>query len=144
MAEDKAPDTATLRHGGCLCGAVRYSVKWPPVLVATCHCRNCQKQAGSALSVVAFLKREQLEVSGTLSTYEDVGTSGDRVYRKFCGQCGSPVITETPSATADGNIFIKAGTLDDCSDLAPSLHFWTKSAQDWFVFPASGQCLETQ
>jgi hypothetical protein len=144
MAATEEIETAPVRHGGCLCGAVRYTVKWPPLLVATCHCRNCQKQAGSALSVVAFLKRDQLEVEGSLSVYEDVGATGDPVYRKFCGKCGSPVITETPSATAQGNIFIKAGTLDDCSDLEPSLHFWTKSAQPWFAFPSTGQCLETQ
>lgn len=144
MADDQALETGHIRHGGCLCGAVRYRVAWPPLLVATCHCQNCQKQAGSALSVIAFLKREQLEVTGALSTYEDVGASGETVYRKFCGKCGSPVITETPSATAGGDIFIKAGTLDDRSGLAPTLHFWTKSAQDWFVFPETGQRLETQ
>lgn len=144
MAEGTSADSASVRHGGCLCGAVRYSVEWPPVLVATCHCRNCQKQAGSALSMVAFLKREQLHLEGDLSTYEDVGSTGDPVYRKFCKKCGSPVITETPSATAQGNIFIKAGTLDDTSALMPSLHFWTKSAQGWFVFPENAQCLETQ
>ena len=144
MAENEAPGAGQVRHGGCLCGAVRYKVQWPPVMVAACHCGNCQKQAGSALSLVAFLKREQLDVTGELSTYQDIGASGEPVYRKFCGKCGSPVITETPSAILQGNIFIKAGTLDDCSGLAPTLHFWTNSAQDWFVFPETGQRLETQ
>ena len=144
MAENDPLDTEHVRHGGCLCGAVRYRVQWPPVMVATCHCGNCQKQAGSALSVIAFVKRAQLEVSGELSTYEDTAASGATVYRKFCGKCGSPVITETPSATSQGNIFIKAGTLDDSSGLAPTLHFWTNSAQDWFVFPETGERLETQ
>ncbi len=144
MAANAAPETDQIRHGGCLCGAVRYRVQWPPLLVATCHCGNCQKQAGSALSVIAFLKREQLEVTGELSTYTDTADSGEPVYRKFCGKCGSPVITETPAATLQGNIFIKAGTLDDCSGLVPTLHFWTKSAQEWFVFSETGQRLETQ
>lgn len=94
--------------------------------------------------MVAFLKREQLEVKGDLSTYEDTSASGAAVYRKFCGKCGSPVITETPAATLNDMIFIKAGTLDDCSGLSPTLHYWTKSAQDWFVFPQEGERLETQ
>ena len=144
MPENEAADAGQVRHGGCLCGAVRYAVQWPPALVAVCHCGNCQKQAGSALSVVAFLKRDQLKVTGDLTTYEDTAASGEAVYRKFCGKCGSPVITETPSADRQGNIFIKAGTLDDSSGLAPTLHFWTKSAQDWFVFPEAGERLETQ
>jgi hypothetical protein len=144
MSGDKAADTDTVRHGGCLCGAVRYTVQWPPALVATCSCTNCQKQAGSALSVIAFFDRAQLSIQGELTTYDDVGLSGDPVYRKFCGQCGSPVITETPATTAQGKIFVKAGSLDDPSGLSPSLHFWTKSAQDWFVFPEGGTRLETQ
>ena len=71
MSNDATNTSDNVRQGGCLCGAVRYSVQWPPVMVATCHCVHCQKQAGSALSVVAFVKREQLEVKGDLSTYED-------------------------------------------------------------------------
>ncbi len=144
MSDDQTGETESVRHGGCLCGAVRYTAAWPPALVATCSCSNCQKQAGSALSVIAFFARDQLSIKGELTTYDDVGLSGDPVYRKFCGRCGSPVITETPATTALGQIFVKAGSLDDPSGLAPSLHFWTKSAQDWFVFPEGGTRLETQ
>jgi hypothetical protein len=135
---------ANIRTGGCLCGAVRYSIEWPPLAIATCHCRNCQKQAGSALSVVAFLKREQLRLQGDLTTFEDRGDSGDTVLRKFCGRCGSPVITETPSATAQGTVFVKAGTLDQPRDLLPTIHYWTCSAQQWFVFPEGSSCLPRQ
>ncbi len=144
MTESDVNHSQPVRHGGCLCGAVRYTAEWPPLMVAICHCTNCQKQAGSALSVVAFLKRGQLVVQGDLTTYEDTGASGDPVFRRFCGKCGSPVITETPAGSSLGNIFIKAGTLDDSSDLAPTHHFWTKSAQDWFVFPANAERLESQ
>lgn len=38
--------------GGCLCGAVRYRIEGDPLLTAVCHCRNCQRQAGSAMSVL--------------------------------------------------------------------------------------------
>ena len=144
MPVQEHPDSQDVRDGGCLCGAVRYRAIWPPIVVATCHCVHCQKQAGSALSVIAILKRENLDVQGALSTYHDTGESGSAVYRKFCGKCGSPVITETPAAQEGGLIFIKAGTLDDTSDLAPTRHYWTKSAQDWFAFPADGERLEAQ
>jgi hypothetical protein len=121
------------REGGCLCGAVRYIAEWPPIAVVACHCRNCQKQAGSALSVVGVLQRNALKVTGAPA-----------VYRKFCGKCGSPVITDTVAAEQQGIIFIKAGTLDDVSGLAPATHYWTDSAQDWFVFPDGGVKLERQ
>ncbi len=134
----------TVRSGGCLCGAVRFEVRWPPLMVATCSCKNCQKQAGSALSIIAVLPRDGLAVTGELTTYVDQAESGNAVFRRFCGRCGSPVVTDTPAAAEQGIIFIKAGTLDEASDLVPSIHYWTCSAQDWVVFPGSGETLAKQ
>lgn len=132
------------RSGGCLCGAVRYEVDWPLLATVVCHCRNCQKQAGSALSVVGVLRRGGLRITGDLTTYQDQGSSGQPVFRKFCGTCGSPVVTDTQDAEAQGMIFIKAGTLDETADLLPTLHYWKSSAQGWFTFPDGVECLETQ
>ena len=132
------------RTGGCLCGAVRYLVDWPPMVVATCSCKNCQKQAGSALSVIAVMPSSALRVTGVLTTYTDTAERGKDVYRKFCGVCGSPVITETPEATEQGLVFIKAGTLDEANDLSPTVHYWTCSAPAWMRLPEDGLQLEKQ
>jgi len=129
------------REGGCLCGKVRYRIAWPPLAQATCHCRNCQKQAGSALSVIAVVPRSELELNGGLRTFVDRGDSGQPVYRRFCPDCGSPVLTDMPKAGAQGIIFIKAGTLDEVSDLKPATHYWTDSAQGWAPFPPDGKKL---
>jgi hypothetical protein len=132
------------RSGGCLCGAVRYETNWPPIATAVCHCKNCQKQAGSALSVIAVLRRDALKIDGALTLYEDKGESGFPVWRRFCGKCGSPVTSDTPGAQDQGIIFLKAGTLDEAADLAPTLHYWRSSAQGWFEFPEGVACLEKQ
>ena len=132
------------RKGGCRCGAVRYEASWPPLTTLVCHCKNCQKQAGSALSVVAVLPRDGLKVEGDLTIYEDKGTSGQTVYRQFCAKCGSPVVTDTPEAEANKIIFIKAGTLDEAHDLQPTVHYWADSAQHWFVFPDGVERLAKQ
>ena len=39
-------------EGGCLCGQVRYTCDADPLFQAVCHCKNCQKQAGTAFSVI--------------------------------------------------------------------------------------------
>lgn len=132
-----------VREGGCLCGAVRYTAAWPPLAVATCSCVDCQKQSGSAISILAVLPRGGLTVRGELKVFEG-RSEGDRpVYRKFCGACGSPVVTDTPGAEAGELIFIKLGTLDDRSGLVPTVHYWTRSAQSWLdVGP--GERLKTQ
>jgi len=131
----KAPAGAQRRAGGCLCGAVRYTMVWPPLDLVTCSCRHCQKQSGGALSVVAIVGRDMLEVEGDLATYDDIGNSGQDVWRRFCPSCGSPILTDTPMATEAGVRFVKAGTLDDTTDLQPSSHYWTERAQTWVLFP---------
>ncbi len=128
----------TSRSGGCLCGAVRYTVSWPPIAVATCQCSHCQKQAGSSISIIALVRADSLDLHGELTTYEDKGDSGGTVQRRFCGKCGSPVITDIPGMQAQGIRIIKAGTLDDRSGLNPGMHYWTESAQDWMVLPEGG------
>ena len=44
-------------------------------------------------------RKEGLTIEGTLDAVMKIDSaSGNPVYRKFCGTCGSPVFTETPGA----------------------------------------------
>jgi hypothetical protein len=115
--------------GGCLCGAVRYELKADPLMCVTCHCKNCQRQAGSALSIIIGVPEDAIDISGEYKTYNDTGDSGATVKRQFCGDCGSPLFSRV--AHPPGVMFVKAGTLDDTSSLQPSFHCYTKSAQKW-------------
>jgi hypothetical protein len=115
--------------GGCLCGKVRYSTSAEPVFTAICHCKNCQKQAGTAYSVVTAFPRDTLSIEGTLKAYRDTGDSGQPVHRNFCPDCGSPITSEV-SAMPD-LVFLKAGTLDDTSRLKPTMEIYCSSAQPW-------------
>ena len=44
-------DWALPLEGGCLCGATRFRVSTPPLIVNACHCRDCQKLTASAFSL---------------------------------------------------------------------------------------------
>lgn len=120
----------TSRTGGCLCGAVRYELTAEPAVQAVCHCKNCQKQAGTAFSMIIGVPESAMSVTGTPTTYIDHGESGNEVRREFCGKCGSPLFSRV--ATASGMIFVKAGTLDDTTGFKPAVQVWAKSRQDWF------------
>lgn len=115
--------------GGCLCGEVRYSTAAEPVFTAICHCKNCQKQAGTAFSVVMAFPTGSLSIDGSLKAYQDKGDSGQPVHRNFCPQCGSP-ITSVVSAMPN-LVFLKAGTLDDTAQLKPTMEIYCSSAQPW-------------
>jgi hypothetical protein len=120
-------------HGGCLCGQVRYSANVEPSFVGVCHCRNCQKQAGTAFSVVIAIPKSLLSIKGHLKTFHDVGDSGQPVLRNFCPECGSPITSDC--AVMPDLVFIKSGTLDDTSWLDPKLHVYCSSAQRWTPIP---------
>jgi len=116
--------------GGCLCGGVRYESDAEPVLTAVCHCRQCQKQTGSAFSILVALPKGSLKAEGrALAAFEDVGESGQPVTRMFCPECGSPIMGEV--AATPELVWLKAGTLDDPSWLEPQMNMWCDSAQPW-------------
>jgi len=124
--------------GGCLCGRTRYRISQPALFTAACHCSHCQKQSGGAFSVNIGVPRESLSLEGApLSVYRDTGESGLAVVRKFCGNCGSPIVSELEAAPALS--FVKAGTLDDVSGVKPQLDIWCDHAQPWVQLGADTQ-----
>ncbi|MEM6682041.1 MAG: GFA family protein [Pseudomonadota bacterium] len=128
-----------LMTGQCLCGDISYDIRAEPLLTGVCHCKNCQRQAGSAFSILIGVPKAAVTVQGTPKQYEDTADSGKPVFRQFCGNCGSPLFSLVPDAP--DLMFVKAGTLDDTSMLKPQAHYWCDSAQDWIdIDPAVLQC----
>lgn len=129
--------------GHCLCGEISYEIEADFVMSGVCHCKNCQRQAGSAFSIIAGAPKSSFKLtSGELKLFEDTADSGDKVMRKFCGNCGSPILSET--AGQPELLFIKAGTLDDTSALSPQFHVWCDSAQNWVDIPEDIPAMPTQ
>jgi len=116
-----------VRTGGCLCGAVRYSVRGDPVRVRRCHCADCRKESGSAFTVYAQWPVEAFELSGEVSTYDDRG---------FCPRCGSRLVDT--SDPGDGLIEIRIGSLDEAPfELKPETEIWVKRRESW-IAPVEG------
>jgi hypothetical protein len=115
--------------GGCLCGKVRYSADVEPVFAGLCHCRNCQKESGSAFAIVVGVPQPALLLQGELKTYAGKGDSGKAMYRRFCPECGSTVIDEAEAMP--GILMIQVGTMDDTSWVKPSTQIYCDSAQPW-------------
>lgn len=119
------------RTGRCLCGNITYELEGDLMATAVCHCEHCQRQSGAAFSTNLIAQADQLTVSGDMATYEDRGRTGDAVYvrRRFCGDCGSPIVSEVMEP--QGMIAVKAGTLNDTSEVRPILQAWCVDKQPW-------------
>ena len=125
--------------GGCLCGAIRYSISAPVAELRACHCRNCQRASGAAGTVGAVVPAEAFRITqGKPKRYSAVADSGRTLHRHFCPDCGSPLYSlreQMPEL-----IVVRAGTLDDSSGLKISTNIWTKSARSWaYIDPATKQ-----
>ncbi|MEM8787284.1 MAG: GFA family protein [Pseudomonadota bacterium] len=107
----------TPKTGGCLCGAVTYTVNGPLRPVVACHCTQCRKTSGHHVAATAA-RRTDVAIAGAVTWY----ASSDRARRGFCGTCGSNLFWDSPDS--DG-LSIFAGTLDDTSDLRLAGHIFT-------------------
>ena len=116
--------------GGCLCGAVRYSVAASkPLVTRQCWCRLCQYLGGGSSTVNAGFQSADFTVTGELARHETVADSGNPMVRSFCPACGTPMFSETPARPHLR--FIRVGTLDDTSLAKPEMTIWTAEAPDW-------------
>jgi len=116
--------------GGCLCGAIRYTVDVPITELRACHCTNCQKASGAAGSVNAVIPSSALHFTqGTPRVFASKADSGRILNRYFCGDCGSPIYSQR--ATTPETMVLRAGTLDAAGDMKITVNIWTRSARPW-------------
>jgi len=118
--------------GGCLCGAVTFRTSGEPLGAMHCHCRDCQRATGSGFVTAYGVPRTQFTLeqgNDQLGAHQTTADSGGTVTREFCRDCGSPLFSYTTSYP--GDIWIKAGTLDDPDEITPAASCFTWCATAW-------------
>ncbi|KAK7178840.1 hypothetical protein DPSP01_000959 [Paraphaeosphaeria sporulosa] len=89
--------------GTCLCGSISVTIHDNELFGDKprghlCYCANCRKVAGSFVSSNMAIEKEKVtyeDKNGTLKVYDDWETgSGKKVKRCFCGNCGSPIMSQ--------------------------------------------------
>lgn len=120
--------------GQCQCGALRYEVRGQSACLFACHCRECQRQPGSAFGLALWVRDPQLTLEGdTLREWVRETPSGKQMACRFCAQCGTRLFHQMLGQ--HGVLSIKPGTLDDPTVLPVVGHIWTSSRQRWFELP---------
>ena len=131
---------ASTQTGGCLCGAIRYTIDAQIPGLRACHCINCQKSSGAGGTVNAVVPSDKFKITkGTTRKYDDSATRSGRVLsRHFCENCGSPIYSHrNPNP---GFVVVRAGTLDDKSGLKIAGNIWTSTAASWSHIDRSTEC----
>lgn len=119
--------------GSCQCGNITYQLLEPPLLIAACHCKQCQKLSTSVFSITAVVKTESVKFSGDLKQWERLADSGNKNYAKFCPNCGNRIYHFDPDRPE--TIKLKPSNLSDTTILNPSMHIWVSEKQQWFQIP---------
>jgi hypothetical protein len=121
-------------EGGCACGAVRFRLASQPMFVHCCHCKDCQRQTGSAFALNALIEADRMNVlSGETHAVRLPADSG-RPHETFrCTQCGTAVWSTYGGRPAIR--FVRVGTLDEPAALTPDVHIYTRSKLPWIKLP---------
>ena len=131
---------STHRNGGCACGAVRYRLMSEPMFIHCCHCRNCQRQTGSAFVINLLIETDRVdflaEAPEPVEVPRDQGKA-QRIYR--CPSCRVAVLSQYGWPEIS---FVRAGTLDEPLGIKPDVHIYTRSKVSWLALPQGTPAFE--
>lgn len=128
-------------EGGCACGSVRYRLTSGPMIVHCCHCRDCQRQTGSAFVINALIETDRIDLAqGEVEPVRmptDSGRPHD-IYR--CPACRTALWSDYGGRPALR--FVRVGTLDAPQALPPDVHIYTRSKLPWVGLPEGARTFE--
>ena len=122
-------------EGGCACGAVRYRLTAPPLIVHTCHCRDCQKQTGSAFVLNMWIEKNCVDADHNLPKSLMLTAGSGKPHEVFyCGNCATRLWSKYHAAPGD-TLLVRVGTLDHPEQVTPDVHIFTRSKLPWLQLP---------
>ncbi len=114
--------------GGCLCGAVRYTVSGPLGAAEYCHCNMCRKAHGSAFSVNVLVSATDFNLQSGQDFIGEYASSPNR--RKcFCKRCGSQLFIRRTNKPE--HLVIALGSFDKAPRTRPVRHVFVASKAPW-------------
>ena len=120
--------------GKCACGALHYRLIAKPMIVHCCHCKDCQRQTGTAFVINAIIERDNIEVHQGSTIVQTMPTDTGRPHDLYrCEDCGMTVWSDY--GRRNTMVFVRVGTLDEPSLLPPDVHIYTRSAVTWVQLP---------
>jgi len=114
-------------NGGCLCGAVEYSVQDNFTYMGFCHCSECRRFSGSAFSAMGGIPTSSFRVLKGQENISHFNKSENSVLG-FCRVCGSSLYALKPQK---GMVHLRLGTLSEAPSMTPQFHSYVGSKVSW-------------
>lgn len=112
-----------MQSGGCLCGAVSFTVSGPMRPVVACHCKQCRKTSGHHVAATGA-PRNTIAITGEPAWY----ALSDTARRGFCGMCGSNLFWDGGGA----HLSVFAGALDGDTGREIAGHIFCADKGDYY------------
>jgi hypothetical protein len=122
--------------GGCLCGAIRFSLSEPARYAGYCHCTRCQRRTGTAASAQARIDGITLELlSGEeqLRAWRDPHGGFEKC---FCGRCGAQLFSRNPDDPSQ--MSVRMAAFDADPGVRPEWRAFVAYAASWEPIPDDG------
>ena len=122
-------------EGRCGCGSVTYQLKTKPMFVHCCHCKDCQRQTGSAFVLNAIIEADRVEFKGPVNEVTLPTPSGKGQVIIRCAECEVAVFSSY--LVRLGKLrYVRVGTLDQPDTCPPDVHIFTSSKLSWVPLPS--------
>jgi hypothetical protein len=123
-------------EGRCTCGEVRFRLHDKPFAVHCCHCRDCQRETGSAFVINGLIETPHVEVTaGEPETIRTPSESGKSQLIVRCPAC-KVALWSHYGGMGEKVAFVRVGALEEPDACPPQVHIFTRSKQPWFELPA--------
>jgi hypothetical protein len=107
------------RHAACSCGQLHLTIESEPSRIAMCHCLECQRRTGAALSNQARFRLDQVAFAGKSTAWTRKAESGNALTYHFCPTRGSIVYWENEDFP--GYVTIAIGNFSDPTFPPPTI-----------------------
>ena len=118
----------------CQCGALRARVAEDARPFTTmCHCQQCQRRSGSPFGVVAYFRRDLVDILGDAKEFTRGSDAGTSLTFGFCPACGSTIyalLEKNPDL-----IGVPVGAFADSSFPSPDVSVWEQEKHHWLALP---------
>jgi len=122
------------KTGGCLCGAVRFTVDKAIETFGACHCKMCRTWSSGPFLATECGSNVHFEAKDKIQRYQ----SSEWAERGFCQTCGSNLFYRL---TPDGEYYMAVGAFDDQNGLKMEHQVFIDEKPDGYEFANESRIL---